>query len=370
MVGKVSGLVKIIALLIMLYVPLCAYADGSPVGNMQDGDIICGNSGMEVYLLCRKTDISRAIDKGTAFLKERIKNKDFVLSCKSTGIPPCPVHQSGKLFAAFFLTDALKDNLSAQEADYISTLILGEKRKNGVWGYAAFGPPDSDDTAFAMRTLRMLGNDCPLHPLLAYYIEEQGGFVTFSIKKKAKLANKINEANNLEMHPEVNANVFWLFLEDNRQPAVKPNLDLIYESQAADGWFYSYFYPGKYYGTYMALTLICGFGGKKEAIDRGIRFLSDSQNPDGSWGSPSSPYETALALNAIRSCTNKIDPMEFTKGISYLLSKQQPDGSWHTDSIIWKYLVSDATGVLWNAYDANNAVTTSLVVNALKGARQ
>jgi len=365
---KISGLLRIIVLLAMLNLSLCAYASDMPVKDAKGGNAVYEKSDVKAYLSSRKAEVLYAIDKGTAFLRERIKNNDFVLSCKSTGDPPCPVHHSGKVFAAFFLTDALKGDLSAQEVDFLNASVLAEKRKDGGWGYAAFGPPDSDDTAFAMRTLRMLGNARPLDPLFAYYIEEQGGFVTFPLRKKARVADKISEANNLEMHPEVNANIFCLFLEGSSQTTVKPNLALIYDSQTADGWFYSYFYPDKYYGTYMALTLFCGFGGQKEAVDKGIRFLKGSQNPDGSWGSPSSPYETALALNAMRSC--KTDGMEFAEGISYLLSTQQPDGSWRTESVVWKYLVSDATGVVWNAYDASHAVATSLAVKALKEARQ
>jgi len=138
-------------------------------------------------------------------------------------------------------------------------------------------------------------------------------------------------------------------------------------AQTADGWWRSYFYPGRYYGTYMSLRLLCKTGSLPESRRKGLSFLLGSRNPDGSWGSPGNIYETCLALNALAACGARGEA--FRSGIARLIAWQRPDGSWRDErAVIWEFTYRDKP-IIWRAHDARGVVTTALAVKALRSAQ-
>ena len=171
-------------------------------------------------------------------------------------------------------------------------------------------------------------------------------------------------AGNLGIHPEVNANIFALLAETTLFPLI--NEELIIRAQTSQGWWRSYFYPGRYYATYMSLVLLGKTGTGEAARKKGIAFLQTSQNQDGSWGGV---YDTSLALNALAAC-GVIDDA-FRRGIAWLAARQEPDGSWRDEHApVWEYTYSDHPPVVWRAYDTDGVVTTALAVKALRSASE
>ena len=65
-----------------------------------------------------------------------------------------------------------------------------------------------------------------------------------------------------------------------------------------------------------------------EAIERGIAYLRQSQNPDGSWTPQTGPAVTGLVISSMleRSDIDANDPT-VAKGLRYILDRVQPDGS-------------------------------------------
>jgi hypothetical protein len=139
---------------------------------------------------------------------------------------------------------------------------------------------------------------------------------------------------------------------------------LIRASQAPAGYFRSYFYPSKYYGTWMVLDLLGKSRRLWEERDRAVRFLSESQNRDGSWGCPGNAYESGLALNAV--LRGELNASQLQKAVAFVLDNQDSDGSWHTPIPIWEFRHKDQPIVTWQAYDSNRIVATALVLRALK----
>ena len=92
-----------------------------------------------------------------------------------------------------------------------------------------------------------------------------------------------------------------------------------------------------------------------------LRFLTETQNADGSWGRVGNPYETALAVRAFASHAPGAD--EVSRGIDFLLTAQNDGGSWDSDNVIWEFR-SDATDI-WRSQDVHHVITTSLCVVAL-----
>lgn len=237
---------------------------------------------------------------------------------------------------------------------------MDAEERQGVWGYMPYAPVDADDTAFVLRTYRMLGRSVASDSLLRFYDKKARAFTTFDGRGAAALVYETSTTGNFGIHPEVNANIFTLLADTGLSGLV--NDELIVWAQTPQGWWRSYFYPGRYYATYMNLGLLCATGRSTDAREKGIAFLHASQNPDGSWGGV---YDTALALNALAACGVFDDARR--RGIAWLSVRQKPDGSWRdVDTPLWEYTYSDDPKVVWRAYDTDGVVATALAVKALR----
>lgn len=317
--------------------------------------------------------------RGTRFLKDQLRTGRYGLSCYGSDGTPRVSHDKGHLFSAFFIAEAIGPELDEIERAALIVRLLSEEA-NGHWGYAPRaswdGPPDNptfvdaDDTAFALRTMRRLGLYRSPDVLGIYRRtqrrvlrggrHEDIGFVTFHTETKPQLSLEASSSANFGIHPEVNANVFLALAGTSASAWIVPSL--VSASQSADGSWHSYFYPGKFYGTWMFLDLIGQLGGFEKERSRGIEFLTDVQNSDGSWGKDSDPYETSLALHGLDAVAAA--PEAAARGREFLSATQLEDGSWKSDRVIWEFHESPTD--LWQARDANRVVATSLCVGALR----
>jgi hypothetical protein len=265
------------------------------------------------------------------------------------------------VFAGFFIASAIGDQLSPAERQRITGRMDMEERQ-GVWGYMSYAPVDADDTAFVLRTYRMLGRSVASDSLLRFYDKKARAFTTFDGRGAAALVYGPSATGNFGIHPEVNANIFTLLADTALSSLI--NEELILQSQTLQGWWHSYFYPGRYYATYMNLQLLCQTSWGRDAREKGIMFLHKSQQSDGSWGGV---YNSSLALNALASCG--VFDEAFRKGLAWLDLQQKPDGSWRDETLsIWEYTLRDDPPIVWRAYDTDGVVTTALAIKALRSA--
>jgi len=352
MIIKAKKASLIIILMFSIIIGCSKYAT-----KIDQSEIITGFSLNQV-----NTSIKEAINKGSEFIKTQIDKDQYSLSCKSSGKSSCPVHNTGYVFSSFFIVEAIGNELLLRKDKLISK-ILSEER-DGLWGYSNIAPVDSDDTAFVIQTLNNLDKSIPLENLLSFYDKESKWFTTFLTNNPARLAFDPSESNNDNIHPEVNANIYRVLLNSSFQDYI--DYDLILQSQTEQGYWNSYFYPGKYYSTYINLDFLCRADKLDESKEKGINFIINSQNDDGSWGKPGNSYETALALNSLAVC--EVINEQFGKGILFLLKNQLKDGSWKNSEVIWEYYSQQDPLVIWRAYDDNKIVVSSLCIKALKKA--
>lgn len=313
-------------------------------------------------------EVEPAVVAGQSFLEALVARDAYKLECRASDGSQCPIDRAGHVFAASFIVEALGPSPEPAVANDLGKAILLEQRGQ-AWGYAAQAPIDVDDTAFALRALRRLGLKDAAAPVFVFY-SQAGGFATFLGGAGAKLTTEPSEANNLELHPEVNANVYSLLTGTALASYV--DLDRLLPAQAADGSWGSYFYPGQAYGTWMVLRALCGSAKLSEpqsaARDRGVAYLVQSQASDGSWGAlgmSGDAYDTALSVVALEGCGAA--PQAVRRGRDWLRRAQAEDGSWSYPGAIWVYRAKDAPRVDWTAYDSARSVTTSLAVWALAG---
>jgi hypothetical protein len=300
-----------------------------------------------------------SVDCAVAFLSSQIRKQCYTLAAISSDGLGCPVHEQGRIFPGFYIAAAMHDRMSPEEAQGMLACIDAENRDD-AWGDCLAAPVDSDDTAFALRTLRLFGRKPSNKGLLSFYQAESRLFPTFKSKFRVRIEFELSLENNAMAHPEVAANIYLYLWSQNRRAYIHE--ELIEVAQTSDGDWRSYFYPSRYYATYLFLDLLARMGRMQNQQKRGLIFVRETQNRDGSWGSPANPYETALALIALQTSAFKMP--EIAAGMEWLLQQQQADGSWNTGQIIWKYPASPISE--WVAYDRHRVLATAFCLRALR----
>jgi squalene-hopene/tetraprenyl-beta-curcumene cyclase len=130
---------------------------------------------------------------------------------------------------------------------------------------------------------------------------------------------------------------------DRSHPRARRGIKFIRDCQEKDGCWWGRWGVNYIYGTWSVLRGLIGIGEdpKQRYIKKSVRWLKDHQNPDGGWGEtcesytrpelrgkgPSTPSQTAWALMGLME-GGEAECREVRKGIQYLIDRQQPDGSW------------------------------------------
>jgi hypothetical protein len=317
-----------------------------------------------VFAFNRTAQVEEAIHAAQQFLVKQVLIEQYsLISEVSDGTVPLEAIHTNKIITAYFIASALQHDFLLNLIRHPLVLPILAMQQGQVWGYGQDIVPDADDTAFALQTLFLLG----LHPdtggLDLFYQPLQRAYGTFASSVALPLAIHPETQYNKAIHPEVNANVFNAYrLLKNR---LSPNYQLIEQFQTASGAWPSYFYTGQYYSTYLNLSLLCQVHANTRAIKKGLRFITASQNHEGSWGVPGNPYDTALALNTLFACHGD-DRQAIEKGMAYLLSTQHSTGDWVMQNRIWHYVQSDHPYVVLSARDTFHVLTTALALKAMQ----
>ncbi len=126
-------------------------------------------------------------------------------------------------------------------------------------------------------------------------------------------------------------------------PAVSRGLRYLWQQQEPDGAWFGRWGVNYLYGTGAVLPALEAFGVDmgQPAVRSAVQWLADHQNPDGGWGETcasyvdptlrgrgdSTPSQTSWALIALIAAGETAgEPV--ARGIEFLLETQQPDGTW------------------------------------------
>ena len=129
-------------------------------------------------------------------------------------------------------------------------------------------------------------------------------------------------------------------------PNIKRGVDWLLDNQEADGSWYGRWGVNYVYGTWAVLCglRVAGFDMKKEPVRKAVRWLLDHQRPDGGWGESCASYknpllkgmgestvsQTAWALMGLDAAGESSSP-SVRKGVHYLIQNQNPNGSWNEE---------------------------------------
>jgi squalene-hopene/tetraprenyl-beta-curcumene cyclase len=124
--------------------------------------------------------------------------------------------------------------------------------------------------------------------------------------------------------------------------AVDSAVRYLLKHQSPEGCWYGRWGVNYVYGTFLALRGLCASGhpGVHAAVKRGAEWLRSAQNADGGWGescegyqakhfvaAPSTPSQTAWALLGLSAAGDAASDGA-SRGVRYLLDSQLPDGTW------------------------------------------
>lgn len=316
--------------------------------------------------------LNAAIAKAAAFLRERLRSGSYGLAALgSDGTPRFP-DDKGHVFVAWPIAEAMTGLLDEIDRTIILVRILSEEQEGGVWGYQSPGMlyndetrpflVDSDDSAFALRTLHRLGVNREPKGLMRFYREPERMFVTWNTPGATSLQTESALGNNFRAHPEVNANIYHALRGTHFEKHI--NYDLLLRAQDERGFWKSYFYPTPLYATLLVLDLTRGNPAFAPATERALAFIVGSQNADGSWGTNSDAYETALAVAALAG--HEIHAVAMRRGVAYLLSAMAEDGSWASGACIWESHWNEQD--IWRGYDHHRAFVSAKCLLALRRA--
>jgi squalene-hopene/tetraprenyl-beta-curcumene cyclase len=229
----------------------------------------------------------------------------------------------------------------------------------GGWAFefANDNYPDVDDTAEVALALRRVAHPEPerVEAAIARGVEwtlglqsSDGGWGAFDADNTSSLIGDIPFCDFGEVtdppSADVTAHAVEMLAREGRagDDAFARGLKWLRESQEADGSWFGRWGVNHVYGTSAALLALegAGAGAQDLQVRRAVRWLEDHQNADGGWGEdarsyedaawigrgPSTASQTAWALLALHAAGERSAAME--RGVAWLVEQQRGDGGW------------------------------------------
>ncbi|MBN8729921.1 MAG: squalene--hopene cyclase [Acidobacteria bacterium] len=251
-------------------------------------------------------------------------------------------------------------------------LLLKEIRRKGDWarkrpdlrpsGWAfEFDNefyPDIDDTAMVLLALlhaksndqeRQSRAEARAVNWLLGMQSSDGGWAAFDVDNNWEFLNKVPFADHNAMLDPTCPDITGRTLEslcrrgfDHRDEPIARGIDYLLNHQEADGSWYGRWGVNYVYGTFLAIRGLAATGSPDvaPAIDRGARWLRSVQNPDGGWGESCRGYDTGRFERAVSTpsqtawavlgliAAGRARSAETVRGVQWLKNNQRPDGTW------------------------------------------
>jgi squalene-hopene/tetraprenyl-beta-curcumene cyclase len=254
-------------------------------------------------------------------------------------------------------------------------LIAREVRRRGDWSvkrpelepsgwafeFANEHYPDIDDTAMVLLALQHAAASDPAQQercerravhWLGHMQSRDGGWAAFDVDNNWALLNKVPFADHNAMLdptcPDITGRVLEALCRRGSKlsdPRIERGVAYLLQSQEHNGSWYGRWGVNYVYGTFLALR------GLRAARDRGAApamwragaWLASVQNPDGGWGEScasytegtfvptvSTPSHTAWALLGLLAA-GRVEGESLGRGLRYLVETQGADGMWSED---------------------------------------
>ena len=254
-------------------------------------------------------------------------------------------------------------------------LLTKEVRRKGDWSqkrpntepsgwyfeFANESYPDIDDTAMVLLALKgcrasnSAAQEACEQRALKWLLDMQskdGGWAAFDVDNNWAPLSFVPFADHNAMLdptcPDITGRVLEAlnaFGYDSSHQAMRKGMNFLLETQEQDGSWYGRWGVDYVYGTFLALRgLKAGGVSDREApVQRALEWVRANQNFDGGWGescasyngngfvaAPSTPSQTAWAILALLAGGDTTSTT-LHDGVDYLIRTQNRDGSWNED---------------------------------------
>jgi squalene-hopene/tetraprenyl-beta-curcumene cyclase len=251
-------------------------------------------------------------------------------------------------------------------------LLSKEVRRKGDWSikrpdlepggwafeFANESYPDIDDTAMVLLALRHASATSPERKAaaqrraIAWLLGMQsadGGWAAFDVDNNWRLLTKVPFADHNAMLDPTCPDITGRVLEalsrcgiPSTHDAITRGVRFLLNSQERDGSWFGRWGVNYIYGSFLAMRGLraAGIPADHPAIERAVEFLKSAANRDGGWGescvsydqqhfvpAPSTASQTAWALLGFAAAGRR-DLALAQRGVEYLLETQRPDGTW------------------------------------------
>jgi len=240
--------------------------------------------------------------------------------------------------------------------------LMDRQESDGLWAFDDFKYSiDADTTLMIALTLLNSGVNTK------FFKSTQNSILNDfrSVNACRSFRHSDSFHSNFDVHVEVTSNAIYFLksLGIKSDEEIGDIEEWLMKTQNENGFWESYWYPSLYLGTFRAIRAL----GCSKRFDRNtLNFLKISQNEDGGWGYPNSiPLDSAFALQTLQLYPNKCPEVE--KGLEYLIQTQNPDGSWDGTTIFYFYYpdLSGKTGCEeWHTRN-KKLISTSLAAKCL-----
>ena len=221
--------------------------------------------------------------------------------------------------------------------------------------------PDIDDTAQVLLALLHATASEPqaqaacerraINWLLAMQSED-GGWAAFDVNNNWAVLNQVPFADHNAMLDPTCPDITGRVLESlcrrglANHDAVRRGVAYLLQAQEKDGSWYGRWGVNYIYGSFLAMRGLAASGspGARDAVARAAKWLRAVQNPDGGWGescasydrdhfvpAPSCPSQTAWAVLGLFAA-NERESAAVRRGVQFLLDRRNPDGTWPEDA--------------------------------------
>jgi squalene-hopene/tetraprenyl-beta-curcumene cyclase len=218
--------------------------------------------------------------------------------------------------------------------------------------------PDIDDTAMVLLALSRARASDPVKQqacekrainwLLAMQGKD-GGWAAFDVDNNWQFLSKVPFADHNAMLdpscPDITGRVLEALCQyglTSEHPAIRRGIQYLFNSQESDGSWYGRWGVDYIYGTFLALRGLqaAGVSDREVPVQRALEWIRAYQNADGGWGEscasydnntftpgPSTASQTAWAILGLLAGSDTRS-ISLHKGIEYLIDTQRPDGDW------------------------------------------
>jgi hypothetical protein len=234
-------------------------------------------------------------------------------------------------------------------------------------------PPDADTTSVVLAVLSRLGHEPELDCLMTY--DGDGHFRTWAGERTASVTTNAHVldvlGDRLMRRPE---------LGSRYGAARRRVVAWLCGQQRADGSWTDKWHASPFYATASCTLALSRFGGAsaRPAVARAVRWLVETQYPDGSWGiwRPTAE-ETAYAMHALAGRRRQRRPTQqghavLDRGVGHAVSRGRAWLLWWTGGGLVPTVQYDEEPALWHDKDLYRpvAIVRAAVLSALLSTRR